>query len=256
MNDSAIRPRIGITARLAPGDDRALGARRKDLLGAESGLVNSICETGGLPLVLAWPRGLDADASLRLARESADALDALVLQGGADVSPSLFGQTPLRPEWAGDPERDRYELALIERMLARGKPVLGICRGCQLVNVVYGGSLHQDLISTRTGSIAHSDPRIYEAHTHGVRLAPDGLLAALHGREYGAVASAHHQGIARLGSGLVAEAWCVDDDLIEAVRARTEWVVGVQWHPELHGDDDVLLGRLPLFAALRARAGA
>lgn len=248
--------RIGITARLARGDAHALGARRKDLLGAESGLVNSVCETGGLPLVLPWPRGLGADMSQQRARAAADAIDALIVQGGADVSPALFGEKPLRPAWAGDIDRDRYEIALVERVLAQGKPVLGICRGCQLLNVMFGGSLHQDLALQRQGSIAHSNPAVYEAHTHAVRLAPGGLVATLHGRERGDVASAHHQGIARLGTDLVAEAWCDDDDLIEAVRASTDWVVGVQWHPELHADDSVLLGRLPLFAALVARAAA
>jgi putative glutamine amidotransferase len=248
--------RVGITARLARGDAHALGARRKDLLGAESGLVNSVCEAGALPLVLPWPRGLDAAVARHRAHAAADAIDALIVQGGADVAPELFGEKPLRPEWAGDADRDRYEIALVERVLAQGKPVLGICRGCQLLNVVFGGSLHQDLILQREGSIVHSNPVVYEAHTHAVRLASGGLVATLHGRERGDVASAHHQGIARLGAGLVAEAWCDDDDLIEAVRTDAGWAVGVQWHPELHADDAALLDRLPLFAALVARAAA
>ena len=246
--------RIGITARLARGDALALGARRKDLLGAESGLVNSVCEAGALPLVLAWPRGLAAETSRQQARAAADAIDALIVQGGADVAPELFGARPLRPEWAGDAERDRYELELIERMLGYGKPVLGICRGCQLLNVVFGGSLHQDLLLQRDGSIAHSDPALYEAHTHAVRLVPGGMLASLHGREHGDVASAHHQGIDRLGDALVAEGWCAEDGLIEAIRARTGWAVGVQWHPELHADRSTLLDRMPLFRALIAQA--
>jgi putative glutamine amidotransferase len=246
--------RIGITARLARGDAHALGARRKDLLGAESGLVNSVCEAGALPLVLPWPRGLAADVSLRQARAAADAIDGLIVQGGADVAPGLYSARPLRPEWAGDAERDRYELELIERTLAYGKPVLGICRGCQLLNVVFGGSLHQDLLLQRDGSIAHSNPALYEAHTHAVRLAPGGLLASVHGCERGDVASAHHQGIDRLGADLVAEGWCVEDGLIEAVRARSGWAVGVQWHPELHADRPALLDRLPLFTALNLQA--
>lgn len=256
MNAAIQPPRIGITARVVQGDAGGRGARRKDLLGAESGLVNSVCETGALPLVLAWPRGLDAGASRRHALAAADAIDALIVQGGADVAPALFGEVPLRPEWAGDPERDRYEIALLERVLAQGKPVLGICRGCQLINVVFGGSLHQDLALQRSGSIAHSDPAIYEAHTHAVRLAAGGLVASLHGRTHGDVSSAHHQGIARLGAGLVAEAWCAEDELIEAVRSDTGWVVGVQWHPELHADRASLLARMPLFHTLAAHAAA
>lgn len=168
---------------------------------------------------------------LPLSPRSADyarALDGLVLQGGADISPLAYGEEPLKPEWAGDPVRDRYEIELVQAFTAARKPVLGICRGAQLINVALGGSLHQD--------IPHHRSDEYDQHAHEVRLEPGSGLARLYG-ETGPrrVVSIHHQAIKRLAPGLRMEARA-DDGVIEAVRGEGPgYICAVQWHPEFHG---------------------
>ena len=91
-----------------------------------------------------------------------EALDGLVLQGGADVSPRSYGDHPLRPEWQGDILRDRYEMELLAGFVDVGKPVLGICRGAQLINVAYGGTLWQDIPSMVPAALRHHDPELYD----------------------------------------------------------------------------------------------
>ena len=168
---------------------------------------------------------------LPLSQRAADyalELDGLVLQGGADISPLAYGEQPLRPEWAGDPMRDRYEIELVRAFAAAGKPVLGICRGAQLVNVALGGSLHQDIAAHRSDD--------YDQHAHEVRLEPGSGLARLYG-ETGPrrVVSIHHQAIKGLAPGLTVEARA-EDGVIEAVRGTgASYICAVQWHPEFHG---------------------
>jgi putative glutamine amidotransferase len=171
----------------------------------------------------------------------ADALDGLVLQGGNDVAPQHYGEDPLHPEWAGDPVRDAYEMELIRAFVAAGKPVFGICRGLQLLNVTFGGSLYQDIATQQPASLDHRQPGAYENHFHRVRFEPGTRLAALYpGVAEATTNSIHHQGIKRLADGFVVEARCPDDGTIEAIR-RTEgssFVAGVQWHPEFHRPGD------------------
>jgi gamma-glutamyl-gamma-aminobutyrate hydrolase PuuD len=191
----------------------------------------------------------------------AEALDALVLQGGADVSPVNYGERPLRPEWDGDHIRDTYELALLRGFVALGKPVLGICRGLQLLNVAFGGTLYQD-IAVQRGHGAHYDPDAYDQHFHEVELAPGTRLAQLYAHTTrGRVNSIHHQAVKGVGDGIVVEAWSVPDRVIEAIRWKgPSYVAGVQWHPEFHDPSDpTLLGGGPVLedflrAATKARA--
>ena len=116
----------------------------------------------------------------------ADTLDGLVLQGGNDVAPETYGETPLHPDWAGDRVRDRYEIELIDAFVRAGKPVFGICRGLQLLNVMFGGTLLQDIATQRPASRAHRDGSAFERHFHGDR-AGQGLApgAAVPGRAQG-----------------------------------------------------------------------
>ena len=174
------------------------------------------------------------------AADYAQALDGLVLQGGADISPLAYGEAPQKPEWAGDAVRDRYEIELVRAFMAAGKPVLGICRGAQMINVALGGTLHQDVPAHRSDD--------YDQHAHDVRLEPGSGLARLYG-ETGPrrVVSIHHQAIKRLGEGLEVEARSVPDGLVEAIRGTGKaYVCAVQWHPEFHGGRDGFLdgGRL------------
>jgi putative glutamine amidotransferase len=193
----------------------------------------------------------------------ARALDGLVLQGGNDIAPQAYGEEALDPAWAGDPVRDRYEIELIEAFVRAGKPVFGICRGFQLINVMHGGSLWQDLGSQRPVSIEHRALERYEQHFHDIEIVPGTRLATLYpGLQRARANSIHHQGIKQLAPGFVVEARCPDDGMVEAIR-RVEpgpFVAGVQWHPEFHGpehphtlDDGPILQDF-LAACLRARA--
>jgi len=170
----------------------------------------------------------------------AEALDGLLLQGGNDIAPETYGETPLAPEWHGDRVRDRYELDLLERFISAGKPVLGICRGCQLINVAFGGTLYQDIPTQRPDALTHVHPEHYDRNVHALELVPGSRLAALYpGRTLGHINSIHHQAVKDLGHGLQVEARA-PDGLVEAIRREGEgYVFGMQWHPEFMALDAV-----------------
>lgn len=227
--------RIGLSARLLHRPPAEMGFRDKTLQYLEQSVSHWILSHGALALMVPT-LGYDAEVSRRKVsvREVVDGLDGLVLQGGADVSPQIYGQQPQRPEWAGDPVRDRYEFELIEGFLSRGKPILGICRGCQLLNVSFGGTLVQDLPSMRPQAGVHVDAALYDELAHGIVLEPGTRLASLYpAQAVPVVNSIHHQAIDRLGGDLVVEARSQDDGVIEAIRASGSTpVFAVQWHPE------------------------
>jgi putative glutamine amidotransferase len=162
-------------------------------------------------------------------------LDGLLLTGSrSNVAPEQYGGAPLPAGQHSDPDRDAVALALAEAMIEVGKPVFGICRGLQEINVLFGGTLSTAACHGRhhRGSWDGCYQEMF-GHCHDVELDADGLLARSIGRRRMSVNSVHEQGIARLGAGLSVEA-TADDGLIEAVRARPcgADVLGVQWHPE------------------------
>jgi len=163
----------------------------------------------------------------------------LVLEGGSDVWPGSYGETALQERWSGDRVRDEYEKALAAAFVAERKPVLGICRGLQLLNVAYGGTLYQDIATQRPDAISHREASLYDRHFHEVEFVPGSRLATLHaGVERAKVNSVHHQAIKDLAPGFVVEARSVPDGLIEAVRRPGDlFVAAVQWHPEFHRPD-------------------
>jgi putative glutamine amidotransferase len=186
--------------------------------------------------------GLLHRSDIRLS-DYAKSLDGLVLQGGADVSPAMYGETPLKAEWAGDRIRDSYEMELVNEFIERGKPILGICRGLQLINVAFGGSLFQDLPTQLANSLEHRSDQ-FDQHSHEVRFDPGSGLARLYPELAKArVNSIHHQAIKNLGRDLEVEARSEEDHVIEAIRWKgPSYVFGVQWHPEFHppGDNSLL----------------
>ena len=194
---------IGVSARihhpLGPARDLG-GVYTKTLHYLEQSVAHWVISANVLVFMIPAieSEGLIKRSDMRL-YHYAEALDGLVLQGGADISPRAYGEEPQKREWAGDETRDRYEIELVRAFAQAGKPVLGICRGAQLINVALGGSLHQDVPAHRTQD--------YDLHAHEVRLEPESGLARLYG-ESGPrrVVSIHHQAIKRLAPNLVVEA--------------------------------------------------
>jgi putative glutamine amidotransferase len=232
---------VGVSARIYYPAQPVLdlgGVWTRTLHYLEQSVAHWLMRGGALPVMVPA-----VDATSAMKREDLNlghyvqALDALVLQGGNDVAPQSYGETPIRPEWAGDPTRDRYEMELVEAFVRAKKPVFGICRGLQLLNVTFGGSLWQDLQTQNPGTVLkHVDISHYERNTHDIEIVPDTRLAQLYpGCMSRQVNSIHHQGIKRLASDFVAEARSPADGVIEAVRHRGDcFVMGVQWHPEFH----------------------
>ncbi|MFT5430298.1 MAG: putative glutamine amidotransferase [Myxococcota bacterium] len=217
-------PIIGISANLFAAKPRD-SYTGKALQLADQSMVDRVLAVGGLPIIV--PITCDPTHISRLSRE----IDGLILSGGADVDPTSYGSSD--QQWPGQPRRDRYEVALIEAVRERDLPILAICRGIQILNVAFGGTLLSHLPSDRPGPVAHRNNELYDGNTHGIRVAADSIIADILGAGEGlTVNSVHHQGIDRLGDGLDAVAWA-PDGLIEAVVAPADrWTVGVQWHPE------------------------
>ena len=229
--------KIGISACFFHADPKRPIFKGKTLLYLEQSIAQWVMAQGALAYLIPAP-ARDSAVSLR---DLAQPLDGLVLQGGSDVAPQSYGESPLKPEWAGDAVRDQYEMALVTEFRAQGKPVLGICRGIQLVNVALGGSLYQDISTQAPGSRQHRDWEVYDQHFHGVEL-EGGLLKLNGGRANTRVNSVHHQGLKELGQDLVVEARSSEDGLVEAVRAQSgPWLVAVQWHPEFQDPADASL---------------
>jgi gamma-glutamyl-gamma-aminobutyrate hydrolase PuuD len=198
-----------------------------------------VAEAGGVPVLLPAVPGISGVIGR---------LDGLVLSGGGDVDPAVYGAHPHPETTSVRPHRDAAEAELLSAALQRGLPVLGICRGLQVINVAMGGSLHQHLPDV-VGHHGHaSAPGSFAAHP--VRVGHGSQLARILGRtQVDEVPSHHHQAVERLGDGLTAVAWA-DDGLIEAIELDAPgcpFTVAVQWHPEA-GDD------LSLFHALVAAA--
>lgn len=230
--------RIGLSARLLHADSAGtLGFRNKTLQFLESSLAHWIMAQGALVFMIPT---LEADSSLRRASVSmgdyVEALDGLVLQGGADLSPATYGEEPRRPEWRGDRVRDLYEIDLLWEFVVHRKPVLGICRGAQLVNVAFDGTLHQDIATEVPNAARHVDREAYDTLHHDISFEPGSRLAELYGADRRVrVTSIHHQSVKRLGNGLVVEARSPSDRVVEAIRwTGGSFVMGLQWHPEFH----------------------
>lgn len=225
-------PRIGLSSCFDHADDNRPLFTGKTLLYVEQSMIHWVASGGALvyPVPTAPPGGPEIDAWV-------DDLDGLVLHGGADVAPESYGSTPMREEWCGDAIRDAYEIDLFRRFGDAGKPVLGICRGMQVMNVAMGGTLHQDLGSEGVTERAHRDAGLYDRNTHAVEILDGSGLAVLAGGPCVAtVNSIHHQGVAGLADGLVVEARSHGDGVVEAVRAAEgPYAFGVQWHPEFFG---------------------
>ncbi len=204
--------------------------------------VVAIASAGGVPVLLPPLPGVIEAVLPRL--------DGLLLAGGPDVDPERYGEQPGRHTQPPDPARDESELRLLTGAVDAGLPVLGVCRGMQLINVARGGTLQQHLPDVLADDGHAPAPGVFGDHP--VRIADGSRLAEMHGRtRLELVPSYHHQGIDRLGAGLVAAAWA-DDGTVEAFEdPGLPFCVAVQWHPEAGQDPSLFAG---LVAAARTRA--
>lgn len=259
MTAPTFRPlRIGVSASLVPAGAQPTLALGLPCLVMLESLAHWVMSRGDLAFLIPTAPGPEWNAPCRIP-DLVSGLDALVLQGGADICPRAYGEEPVRPEWCGDPRRDGYELALLREFLAQRKPILGICRGMQLLNVALGGSLYQDIPAQLSTKVCHRDDRVAAPGIrHCIKFIENSWMESL----YGAVpcmpvVSVHHQAVKRLGEGLSVEAMSPEDALIEAIRLESteQFAVGVQWHPEIQppGDPNFLTPD-PLLQAFRQAA--
>ena len=212
-----MKPRIGLTTTPETVDGRPVESVNRVY-------VDAIVRAGGIPFVL--PVLDPGDASLALL-----ALDGLLLTGGGDVDPARYGAAPVAEVYGVDRGRDSFEAALVVAAAQAGLPVLGICRGTQILNVALGGTLHQHVPAVSGRDHCLRD----RAHdlVHDVRITGGTLLAEVAGASGIGVNSLHHQAVDRAGAGLRIVAWS-DDGIVEGIESDGFGrFLGVQWHPEL-----------------------
>lgn len=221
------RPLIGITTRQTSTPD---GWQAFSLLRA---YVDAVLEAGGEPLLI--PASLPFEHAHRVLER----LDGILLSGGGDIHPR-FSPGPLHPFIdETDIERDALELELARLATEQGKPLLGICRGCQVLNVALGGTLYTHLPDQLQGALQHSFPATQRrVRAHNVQIRANSRLAQILGTETLSVNSLHHQGIERVGNGLQPNAWS-PDGLVEGIEmSHLPFIIGVQWHPEWLTDQE------------------
>ena len=224
-------PIIGVTATLKedlePVGQRPLGS----FIRADLDYVDGVLEPGGTPVVL--------PPFVEVAGDLAGKIDGLLLSGGSDLDPSYYGEEPIPELDVTLPERDAFEMALLGHALERNVPVLGICRGLQVLNVALGGTLYQDLPSQlHPDLIAHRQRVPKWQWSHEVEVDGNSKVAGIMETNAIRVNSYHHQAIKDLSGDLVAVAHS-SDGVIEAAEAPNlseRWLVGVQWHAEAMRD--------------------
>lgn len=230
-----MKPFIGITCNYLLADQWGFGSeigtigQDWDLIAGD--YIYAVERAGGIPVVIPLLREPERAVDF-IAR-----LDGLIISGGNDVDPLLYGERPGPKIGAVSDIRDRQDLLLTEYAVSRSEiPVLGICRGIQILNVAFGGTLYQDLESE--GRMTHSFftyPR--DRYTHGIRIEKDSLLYELYRKEQIQVNSFHHQAVKQPGRGLTVSGVSEPDGVIEALEYRDHpCAIGIQWHPEMLGE--------------------
>jgi putative glutamine amidotransferase len=229
---SARRPRIGITTYPRTGEERPA-------FSLPTAYVDAVLAAGGLPLLMT-PGHEEPEEYL-------EHVDGLIFAGGGDIHPEHFDGEEHPAQYGQDDERDAFELRLMRAALARSTPTLAICRGLQLLNVVRGGDLHVHLPDVVGESVLHRLPT-RKPVLHRILLAEGSALAGIYGGREIETLSWHHQAVNRVGEGLVATAWAEDGTIEGLALAGADWLLAVQWHPEMRTEE------VPLFRALVARS--
>ena len=219
-----MKPIIGITGNTSALKNDDFDAYKINY--SSTGFSTAISKAGGAPFIIPIN-----DASF--AKDYIQTIDGLLLTGGQDVTPMLYGEEPRKVIGPTSPERDNFEVALIKEAIIQRKPILGICRGLQLINVVLGGSLLQDLSEDSSITIQHVQRSQPEFSTHSIKVKSGTHISEIMANNTH-VNSIHHQAIKDLGKGLTVSAWS-PDNVIEAIEVLddTQSIIAIQWHPEL-----------------------
>ena len=220
--------KIGISACFMYPDPARTVFGPKTISYLENDMARFISKEGVLPILIP---DVDDDKLLPIISE----MDGFVFQGGTDVAPQAYGEEPIG-RWKGDPVRDAYELKLFDLAVKSKKPILAICRGMQLMNVYFGGSLYQDTDTQLEDVLTHRDAEMYDFLYHEVGFTPGKILDKIYKQApVKQINSVHHQSVKRLGKNLDILAESPKDGIIEAIgynKAPEGWIIGVQWHPE------------------------
>ncbi|MCC6018640.1 MAG: gamma-glutamyl-gamma-aminobutyrate hydrolase family protein [Candidatus Verstraetearchaeota archaeon] len=225
-----MKPMVGITA----SHDWSRGTY---MMG--EAYVKSVELAGGIPIII--PETINIDPN-----EIIDRVDAIILSGGPDIDPYLYGEPPIPKMGSINPLRDKFEIELARKTVERGKPLLAICRGIQVLNVAFNGTLYQDINTQIPKSIRHAwhtatgteAPPNYPTHT--VKIKVGSKLHKIFNKEVLKVNSFHHQAVKDVGLGFEATAWA-DDGVIEAIEYKGDkFIIGVQWHPEHMWDSEMI----------------
>lgn len=222
--------KIGVSACFMYQDMERKVFGPKTLSYIENDMANYLAIKGVMPVLI-------PNLSEELLDDLIDEMDGFVFQGGTDLAPQSYGEEPINNgEWSGDPVRDKYELLLMKKVVERNKPIFGICRGMQLINVFFGGTLYQDTITQRSNSINHRDAIEYDKRHHAINFHTDGFLSKVYkNKPQYKVNSIHHQSVKDLGDNIKILASSVEDGVIEAIeysKTVKGKIFGVQWHPE------------------------
>lgn len=197
-----------------------------EVLSVSTANIHAVTRFNGLPIVL--PNLQEAGVE-----EVANMIDGLFLTGGGDIDPTLFGEEPHPRLGSIVPERDAFEIQLVQKMLQKNKPILGICRGAQILSIAAGGDMYQDIFAQSTGELLQHDQQAPNWHaSHFVHVTKGTILSSITGVEKFKVNSFHHQAVRNIPSGFLVSG-VASDGIIEAFESENHsFVMGIQWHPE------------------------
>ncbi len=210
-----MKPFIGVSSNL-----------KEKVLSVSTDNIHAVSRFGGVPIVLP---NLQEDGIDLIAEK----IDGLILTGGGDIDPTLFGEEPHQRLGSIVPERDAFEIQLVQKMLEKNKPILGICRGAQILSIAAGGDMYQDIYSQSKEPLLQHDQQAPNWHaSHFVQVTKKSILSSIIGVEKFKVNSFHHQAVRNIPNGFIVSG-IASDGIIEAFESENHsFVMGIQWHPE------------------------